>query len=220
MPMLDRLGGLVYRRSWLVVAVAGVVVAIAGVLSVGVFGKLKVGGYLDPRAESSVAASRIDAEFGGQYNLLFLVTPDAGSVDTPQVAAAGTRLTEELAGEKSLSNVSSYWTVHNPALRAPDGSSALIVMHVAGDEDTALKNTENIYGRYHSPGGGLTVRVGGQQGVSRDIFHNLRHSLTVAESIAIPVSLALLVVAFGSVVAAALPLVIGSLAIIGTFGEM
>src|SRR5439155_14647227 len=98
--------------------------------------------------------------------------------------------------------------------------SALIVMHVTGDEDAALKNTERVYERYHAPGGGLTVRVGGQQGVNRDIFHTLKRNLVVAGAVAVPVSLVLLLVAFRSGVAAALPLVIGSLAIVGTFATM
>lgn len=218
--MLDRLGHLVYHRARLILVVTGLFVVIAGGLAAGVFDKLKVGGFLDPGAQSSLAADQIDATFGGQHNLVFLVKADGGSVDSPDAVAAGIRLTDDLAGEQALSNVFSYWATGSPALKSSDGSSAVIAAHVVGDEDTSLKNTENLYRKYKSPGGGLTVRIGGRQGVDRDIFHNLKSNLIVAEAIAVPVSLLLLVVAFGSVIAALLPLVIGILAIVGTFGEM
>ena len=218
--MLDWLGSAVYRHARLVVVLTAVFAVGAGIVALGAFGKLKVGGYVDPAAESTVAAERIDAEFGGQHNLVFLVSTDGPALDSPEVVAAGTQLTSDLAGEKVLSNVSSYWTTRNPTLRSTDGSSALVVMHVAGDEDTALKNTEYLYDRYHTTYGDLTVRIGGQQGANREIFHNLKSSLLVAEAIAVPLSLLLLIYAFGSVVAALLPLVIGSLAIVGTFAEM
>ncbi|MCT2583146.1 MMPL family transporter [Actinophytocola gossypii] len=191
----------------------------AGVLAAGVFDKLKVGGYLDPDAESSRTADQIDERFGGQYNLVFLVEADQ-AVDSPEAAAEGTRLTERIAGEDAVTNVASYWTTGDPALRSTDGRAALIVGHVPGDEDTALTRTQHLYDEYADAGGGLTVRVGGEQAVNRDIFGHLQSSLLVAEAIAVPVSMLLLVLAFGSVVAALLPLVIGILAIVGTFGEL
>jgi RND superfamily putative drug exporter len=216
--MLDRLGHLVHRRARLILVIAALFVVAAGVLAAGVFDKLKVGGYLDPSAESSRAADTIDERFGGQYNLVFLV--EAPSVDSPSVVDAGRRLTQRLADEDTITNVSSYWTTGNPALKSKDGRAALVVGHVPGDEDTALAHTQKLYDTYHEPGDGLTVRVGGQQGVNRDIFDHLQTSLVVAEAIAVPVSMLLLVLAFGSVVAALLPLVIGILAIVGTFGEL
>ena len=45
-------------------------------------------------------------------------------------------------------------------------------------------------------------------------------SLAIAEAIAVPLTLLLLVLAFGSLVAALLPLVIGLIAILGTFAEL
>ncbi|SFQ03529.1 putative drug exporter of the RND superfamily [Amycolatopsis arida] len=218
--MLDWLGDVVYRRARLVLVVAGIFVAAAGILAAGVFDTLKVGGYLDPEAESSIAAERIDAAFGGQYNLVFLVEAEGRSLDDPAVAAEGLRLTRELASEDGVGNVVSYWSTGSPALTSSDGSSAVVAAHVDGDEDAALRHTQRLHDAYADRDGVLSVRVGGEEGVNREIFQNLQHSLVVAEAVAVPVSLLLLVLAFGSVVAALLPLVIGILAIVGTFGEL
>src|SRR6266487_2786058 len=53
-----------------------------------------------------------------------------------------------------------------------------------------------------------------------DILTQVGKSLRGAEGIAVPIILALLVFAFGSVVAALLPLAIGVIAILGTFAEL
>jgi RND superfamily putative drug exporter len=214
------LGDFVYRRSRLILIITGLFVVVAGILATGAMGKVKVGGYLDSSSESSVAAERIDSQFGGQYNLLFRVQPHNGSLDSADVTAEGTRLTTELTGEKTLGNVASYFTTRLPELKSADGSSALIIAHVAGDEDTALKNTQSLYDRYRTSAGPVTVSLGGVQGVARDVFEDVQSSLVIAEAIAVPVTLLLLLLAFGSVVAALLPLVIGLLAIVGTFGEI
>nr|CTQ97162.1 Integral membrane protein [Kibdelosporangium sp. MJ126-NF4] len=219
MDMLGWIAGVVLRRSRLILVISGLFVVAAGVLATGAMGKVKVGGYLDESSESSAAAERIDSRFGGQYNLLFLVKPNTGALDSPEVLAEGKRLTEALAGETALSNVISYFAAV-PALRSGDGSSALIAAHVAGDEDTSLKNTQALYDKYHATDGPVSVRLGGVQGVARDVYEEVQRSLIIAESIAVPVTLVLLVLAFGSVVAALLPLVIGLLAIVGTFGEI
>src|SRR5215470_15938904 len=56
--------------------------------------------------------------------------------------------------------------------------------------------------------------------MGNDILAQVTKSLRIAEMIAVPVILALLVFAFGSVVAALLPLAIGGIAILGTFAEL
>src|ERR1700712_5496901 len=103
--MFGWLGEFAYRRARLILIVTGLFVVAAGILATGAMGKVKVGGYLDSSSESSVAAAKIDSQFGGQYNLLFRVKPNGGLLDSPEVTAEGTRLTTELAGEKTLSNI-------------------------------------------------------------------------------------------------------------------
>jgi RND superfamily putative drug exporter len=59
--------------------------------------------------------------------------------------------------------------------------------------------------------------VGGFAEVFRQVGEKVKSDLAIAEAIAIPVTLVLLVVVFGSVVAAGLPVGIGVLSVIGTF---
>src|SRR6516225_5924902 len=95
--MLYRLGELVHRRARLVLSITGVLLAVAAVIGVGAFGKLQGGGFDDPNSPSSRAAQRIDDQFGGRDNLIFLAHANTGTVDSAAARAAGTELTRSLA---------------------------------------------------------------------------------------------------------------------------
>ncbi|MBV9024311.1 MAG: MMPL family transporter [Streptomycetaceae bacterium] len=216
--MFTWLGQWVLRRARLVLVLVGLALAIATTLATGAMDVLKVGGFLDPHAQSSQVTQLIDTQFGGKVNLVFLVEASHGSVDSPAVRWAGQRLTGQLAREPVLTNVTSYWSVGNPALKSADGRYAVIAAHLSGDENTALHRTLHLHDKYAGTTGPLKVALGGWQGVYRDIFVNVTKSLVLAETIAVPLTLILLLVVFGNVVSALLPLAIGISAIVGTFG--
>lgn len=219
-PVFDWLSRIVYPRARLILVITAVVVPLCGILATGALSQLKVGGFFDPASPSSEAAALVDRQFGGQTNLVFLVEAKNGSVDTPDLTAAGTALTARLAAESTLTNVVSYWSTGLPALRSNDGQYAVVAAHVSGDENTALKNTQELYDKYVTTDGPAMVTIGGGQGANRDIFDNIMKSLVVAEAVAVPLTLLLLVAAFGSLVAALLPLAIGLAAIVGTFAAL
>jgi RND superfamily putative drug exporter len=61
------------------------------------------------------------------------------------------------------------------------------------------------------------VQVGGFGEVFREVGHTIEHDLVRAEMIALPITLILLLLVFGSAIAALLPLAIGALSVVGTF---
>ena len=64
---------------------------------------------------------------------------------------------------------------------------------------------------------GLTVTAGGQSATEAELNTQISEDLARAESLSLPILLVLLVVVFGSVVAAGLPLGIGIVAVLGSF---
>ena len=90
--MLHRYGQFVARRAKLLLTLSLLVMVGAGVLGAGAFGKLSNGGFNDPDAESTQAQQLIDSRFGGQTNLVLLVTAKSGTVDEPAAAGAGRQL--------------------------------------------------------------------------------------------------------------------------------
>jgi RND superfamily putative drug exporter len=195
----------------------------AGVLGAGAFGKLKNGGFNDPGASSTQAQRLIEANFGGQTNLVLLVTAKDSTVDSAAAAAAGAELTRNLSRESDVSGVVSYFGnfgMGAAALRSADGTSALVLGHIAGDESQLAARAEEILASFAGDRGAITVRAGGQAGIGHDLTNQVTRSLATAEAIAIPLTLLLLMFAFGSLASASLPLAVGGVAVIGTFAEL
>jgi RND superfamily putative drug exporter len=191
-------------------------IVLAALAGIHVTSKLKSEGFVSPHAPSQLAKNRLDSEFGGTPNLVLLVRAKTGSVDQPSVAAAGRAVAARVAASPGVTQVTSYWATPSPALRSRDGTEALVLAHVAGD-DTVLKNRTNaIEGRVDTTFGPATVRAGGLAAANNAIGTQIGKDLKLAESIAIPATMILLILAFGSVVAAALPVAIGLVSIIAT----
>ncbi|ADP78604.1 MMPL family transporter [Pseudofrankia inefficax] len=214
--MFARLARGVTGRPRIVLTVALLFVLGAAVLGVGAFGKLLSNGFDDPKSDSTRAANEVDTRFGGTPNLVLLVTARSGSVDDPAVAAAGRSLAAELGKEPGVRGVVSYWTGAGAALRSTNGREALVVASV--DDDHAKAVATKI--EKAADDGPVTVRPGGRAGVNRDVNAQVTKDLSTAESIAIPITLVLLVVAFAGVVAAALPLGVGLIGILGGFAAL
>jgi putative drug exporter of the RND superfamily len=214
--MTGAIGGFVVRRARLVLVAAMLAVVGFGVLGFGAFGKLKTGGFQDPGADSTTAQMLIDQRFGGSDGVVLLVHAEAGTVDDAPARAAGAEAASRLAAVPGVSNVVSYWQARNPGLRSKDGKYALVLGSTRSDLD--LSSSELASLRSHT--GQVEVMVGGEAAIGNDILKQVAKSLGIAEGIAVPIVLALLVFAFGSVVAALLPLAIGMIAILGTFAEL
>lgn len=214
--MFGRIGHFAVSHARAVLVVTVLLMIGAGALGVTAFGKLQAGGFDDPNAESSQAQQLIRDRFGGQTNLVFLVSAKSGTVDDPEVAQAGTQLTERITADPALSEVTSYFGTSAAPLRSEDGRHALVVAYLAEDDEVV----EDLRGRYGGDQGAVTVDLGGGAAVGLDANDQIGADLALAESIAVPLILILLVFAFGSLVAALLPLAIGGIAILGTFAVL
>ncbi|MFD5032129.1 MMPL family transporter [Streptomyces sp. NPDC058405] len=215
-----RVGGwtrFVTARPRLSLLVALVITALAVFAGSGVADRMGSGGWEDPDAESTYATKALEREFpASQPNLLLLVDSGRLSVDDPAVAAEAGRLSDRLMAEKGVTGVGSYWQTKAPALRAEDGREALIAARIEGDEKTAAEVLDRIAPEFRGAQGPVEVSVGGPIAVRHEMQSIIQEDLLRAELIALPVTLVLLVMVFGSAVAALLPLGLGIVAILGT----
>ena len=218
---LVRLARGIVRHRRLILVAAVVAFALSGMLGGSVASKLSSGGFDDPGAESTKAQHYLDDHFtqGGMPNVLLLVTADPGAtVDDPGIAAAGQAITTELSQEKGVVFAASYWSTGGaPPLRTVDGHRALVFARFDGDSNELNKAMDVLGPKYTRAGGGVTVAVGGFGEIFREVGQTIEHDLVRAELIALPITLVLLLLVFGSGVAALLPLAIGALSIVGTF---
>ncbi|MDY7101183.1 MAG: MMPL family transporter [Actinomycetota bacterium] len=224
--MFTRLSELTFTRRRLVLVVTVVAVALAAAVGSGVFGRLSGGGFDDPDAEAIRAAEVLDERFdAGSPDLVLLVDAAGGDVDADAVAAAGVALTEEVGGLDGVGRAISYWTAGRPpSLRSGTGDGALVLVRLDGDEDAQDASAEHVaevVERANADADGLIdVGVGGPTQVFTEVSETIEGDLARAESIAVPITLVLLVVVFGGLVAALLPLAVGMVAVFGGFAVL
>jgi putative drug exporter of the RND superfamily len=207
-----------FRRLVLVGAV--IFIAVAGALGGSVASKLSNGGFDDPTSESAKTKALIAEQFGaGTPNLVLLVRSNAGTVDTPRAATAGLELTKELAAVEGVSGVASYWSLQAAPLKSTDGTEALVLARITGNEDTVRESIEALSPKFTRTDqqAAVAVTVTGEAETFRQIGNTIEGDLKRAEMIALPITLLLLVLVFRGLIAASLPLFVGALTVLGTF---
>ncbi|OAR26598.1 hypothetical protein A8W25_28350 [Streptomyces sp. ERV7] len=213
--MSDRFSSALYRRRVAVLWVSACVVLLAGIGGLGGEHRLVHGGFSDPGAESSRAARLVSERFPATDDDLVLLLSGPATVDSPAMASLGTALTRRVERAPGVRAATSYWTAGRaPSLRSPDGSIGIVSLSLRGDEDDRATTAERLVPDVRRHARGLTVAVAGPAQVQSEVGKQTAHDLLLAEAIAMPVTLVLLLLVFGSVVAAALPLVIALLSVL------
>jgi len=139
-------------------------------------------------------------------------------VDDPQVVARGTEITAELAATDGVAQAVSYWSLGSPPpLRSEGEDRALVLVKAAGDDDAVDATVTELRETYEGEQDGVDVALGGPGAVFSEVGETIEGDLAKAESIAVPITLVLLVIVFGSLVAGLLPLAVGVTAVLGTF---
>jgi putative drug exporter of the RND superfamily len=217
--MLTRLGHFSVRHRKAILAGAVLFVVASFAIARGVADRLTSGGFQDPNSESERAAGLLKREFATEYpNVLLLVTAKHGTVDDSSVADAGRRLTDDLAHQHDVRQVASYWSLGGvPPLKSRNGRQALVLGVITGSDDHVNDVIKELSPRFTRDTRRINVGVGGRAEIFRQVGDTIKNDLSRAESIAFPITLVLLVIVFGSLVAAGLPLLVGVLAIAGSF---
>ncbi|MFC0437021.1 MMPL family transporter [Kutzneria buriramensis] len=216
----SRLLRLILHQPRAVVAAAVLFTVIAGVLAVGAVEHLKVGGYDVGHSESIRGRELLAEKFpNSNPNLVVLVDKPGGRVDDPDVSAAGKSLTRRFALAAGVILVGSYWDTPAAELRAEDGRAGLILLRVLGNDDQMAKRVEQLHDSLGVTGG-VRVRFGGLLQANNDMDAQAKADLATSETVVIPLTLGLLLLVFGTVVAAGVPLLIGIFAIVGTLAVL
>jgi RND superfamily putative drug exporter len=221
--MLQGIARLAIAAPRRIIAAAALVFIAAAVFGIPVAKSLAPGGFQDPNSESAHAIGVLTDKFAqsGQQ-LLILVTAPAGA-NSDQARKVGTELVDLLQRSSLAYNVSSAWTAPPQAaadLVSKDGKSGLIVVNLKGGENNAQKNAQTLSDEFVHDRDGVTVRAGGAAMQYAQINTQNQDDLLVMEAIAIPLSFLVLVWVFGGLLAAALPMTLGALAVVGSMSVL
>jgi putative drug exporter of the RND superfamily len=214
--MLTRLAVFSVRRPKVVLGIVLALLGMSIVFGGAVSEKLGVGGFTDPASESSRVDDFLDQNFGTTPNLVLQVIAQDGTVLDPDVAAAGDGVRQLVEDEPSAKVVRSFSDGSAADLRSRDGRSGVILVHVGGGAEEAADTASRIIASLPDADPTVTVRAGGTLGVQEEIRERVDHDLVISEAIAVPISLAVLVLVFGGLVAAFLPVIVGITSIVTT----
>ncbi|WP_312979125.1 MMPL family transporter [Corynebacterium sp.] len=209
--------------------IPAVIIVLIGVLYLGIGTQLddrmSQEGWDDPGSESTRAAQIEQETFGrdASGDVIVLVTGDDADTDLTDPALQE-NVTSQLNAiavghQDAVAGMTSYFDNGPQQMLAEDGSSAFAAISLHGTEDEVLKNFRDIEDDLNNISvDGATVEIGGATAVAGALDSGMGDDIQRAELIGLPVVALLLLVIFGSVVAACMPLIVGVLSILGSMG--
>lgn len=219
--MFERLGAAVFARRRFVLVLGLVVMVAAGLWGGSVGKRLSSGGYYDPHSESVVAADQIKNVLG------------VPSDDVTVLFASKTRVTDpavENEIEQALANLPrsdvagyvSYGASRQKQLVSTDGRATYATIQLAGSTDAGQNASfavvKNALAKAHLPG--ITLDYAGLVPLNKEISGQVSKDLRRAETLSLPVVLILLVLIFGSLASAGLPLAVGICGILSALAAL
>ncbi|MWA14575.1 MMPL family transporter [Streptomyces sp. BA2] len=222
-PLLHRLGVWSATHAWRVVAVWLVVLVGAGLL-VPRFTDSLTGSSLSITGSESARAEKLMKErFDSAITEDVVVVFDSAtrSVKDPAFREAVERGISELRDQDGVASVEDPYAPDGEAQFSDDGRTALVLAGLTGDErdrqEVAPKLQEALDGTAR---GDIEVMLTGSSALNAAVVEQEDKDLARAESIGLPIALIVLLIAFGTLVAAGLPLILGVFALMTSFGAL
>ena len=214
---MKRLGNLAVNHSKLSLWGFIALILLSTIGGFQAFGNLKAGGYDDPGSDSARVVTILKDEFKQNQPEVVILADFADGADMPASAITGKHLVADLESYAGVQKVTSYYTLGSPvSLRSNDGKAVYFFVDLKDDAawaDIAGKMADDLTGQYE----GAKIYVAGYGAMAHSINTSISKDLAAAESVAIPLTMLLLVFVFGGLVAAGLPMMVGGLAILGSF---
>jgi uncharacterized membrane protein YdfJ with MMPL/SSD domain len=146
---------------------------------------------------------------------------DGLKIGDPKFTAAVNDVVAKLESTKGVSKVESPLDPQNQGNLSEDGRSALVTFELPGDEDKAsdavdapLAAVDQLQKQHPE----VLLGEFGDASAEKEIGEAFSEDFQKAEFLSIPITLIILLVAFGALVAAGLPLLLGATAVMGTIG--
>ncbi len=218
--MFTFLSNLTYRRRKLVLAISLIFMAVSGVFSLNLVSSLAAGGtgsFIDPQAQSNLANQTLVEKMGrAPDNLIVLFTDTGGqSVQAESYREAVAMTLAKISTQPGVGAITTYYTTNAATFVSADRRSTYALVGMLGDEQAQNKTFKAIRPLLTSPT--LQVRLGGGPAGGEEVSSQVERDLQTSELITFPIMGLLLILIFGSFMAAGLPLAIAGFAIVGAF---
>jgi RND superfamily putative drug exporter len=208
----DRLGRFTVRRRWWIVAAWAIVLLAALPLAPRAPGALTAGGFILDDLESARAKQLLHDELGVEPSAFVLVyTSDTLTAGTPAWTAAVGEATRDVASVPHVTRILSHALA--PRQVSADGHTAYDVVFLDLPPDDSPDAIPPVLAALHEVPG-LRVQVGGGPAFYGDVQTVTEGDLRRSELISLPLAALALLLVFGGLVAAGVPLAVGGASVL------
>jgi RND superfamily putative drug exporter len=213
MSVFHNIGVFAYRSRWAILLLWGLLLISSSFFAPGLSGQLKGGGFEGANSEAERVQDLMSGEFGLSPATLTVVFAGDG------IPARGEEFQKAqenaLADVRKLDNVRevvSYADSEDPRFISDDGNKSYAVV----TSDVSIDETRNVVDDVRSKvrSGKLDTYVTGAPAVYQDLEEASNQDVKDAEKYAFPFAVIILVFAFGTLVAAGVPVLIGGASVV------
>jgi RND superfamily putative drug exporter len=208
----DRLGRFAVRRRWWIVATWTILLLAAIPFAPQAPGALSAGGFILDDLESARAKQLLATELGVEPSAFVLVyTSDTLTAGTPGWLAAVNAATRDVASAPHVTRILTHALA--PRQVSADGHTAYDIVFLDLPPDDSPDAIPPVEAALHEVPG-LRVQVGGGPAFYGDVQEVTENDLRRSEVISLPLAALALLLVFGSLVAAGVPLAIGGASVL------
>ena len=219
MRTFHRLGVFAYQFRWAVLLLWGVLLLASMFFAPELSGRLKGGGFEGSNSEAERVQDLMSEEFGVSPATLIVVF-DGGHLSArgEEFRNAENQALNEVREMPEVRYVTTYADTYDPRFISEDGKKAYAVIAF----NVSLDETRNVVDEVRSKvrSEDLQTYVTGAPAVYQDLEEASNEDIKRAEKYAFPFALLILVLAFGTVVAAGVPVLIGGVSVLTTLAAL
>jgi trehalose monomycolate/heme transporter len=219
--MLAKVGGFLYRARISALGISLTLVIVAAVFGIGVFSFLSSSGYGADNSDSTRAIQLLNNKLGSSSPDVILLLKSKSNLKATDKSFmdAATALFSKIRNSKDVASLTSYYDTSRRDFISANEDETFAILQLKG-EDTATKQKQYTSLEPQLTSNTLEVQKGGSIPINVAVNKQIGQDLERAEVFTFPILALLLLVVFGGVIAAFLPLLIGGVAIMGAFAVL
>lgn len=214
--MFERLAHFLLARRKAALALSLIALIVLGSVGTLLFNRMQTGGYSDPGSDSARVWTVLQDDFKMKTaSVVLIVDSKSGNAVNNADAAAAVELA--VKSSPGVDHTVSFWSSGNrPEFLSKDGKAGYLFVYLKDSQSTD-ETSAALQNKFDGDLGNLHIYATGFGVFSSSVNNQVKSDLAKSESIAIPISMLLLIIVFGSLVASGMPMLVGLFAIMGAF---
>lgn len=203
------------RFRWIVLAIWVVVLGVAaGLLAPQASSVTKGGGFIVPGSDSFEAAAILEDEIGvsARNSVVVVFHSESLTVDDSQYGNDVVEATERLLAAEHVESVLTYFNTLDERFVVPDRGTTFAIVRMNATEDEISESVPDL--RDHLEGLTIEHYITGLPALNYDAFIVSEDDLRRSEVFTIPIVIVLLLIVFRTIIAAAIPLLLGGASVV------